>query len=44
MTLELPGGGTLVAIIRSPIEPLGLAVGKPAYPAVKASDAMVGVD
>lgn len=45
VTIELPGGATLVGIItKASIERLGLAVGKPAYAVIKASDVMVGID
>lgn len=45
VTLELPGGAQVVSIItKESAEKLGLAVGKPAYAIVKASNVMIGVD
>ena len=45
VTIELPGGTTLIGIItKASIDRLGLAVGKPAYAVIKASDVMVGID
>ncbi len=43
--LELPGGAQVVSIItKESAENLGLAVGKPAYAVVKASNVMIAVD
>jgi molybdopterin-binding protein len=43
--LELPGGAQVVAIItKESTHNLGLAVGKPAYAVIKASNVMVAVD
>ena len=45
VTIELAAGVEVVATItRTSAETLGLAVGKPAYALVKASNVMVGVD
>ncbi len=45
VTLELSGGAQVVAIItKESAEKLGLAVGKPAYAIIKASNVMIGVD
>jgi molybdate transport system regulatory protein len=45
VTLELPGGTSLVAIITKPsIDRLGLKVGQKAYAVVKSSDVMIGID
>jgi molybdopterin-binding protein len=43
--LELPGGAQIVSVItKESAENLGLAVGKPAYAVIKASNVMIGVD
>jgi molybdopterin-binding protein len=43
--LELPGGAQVVSIITNEsVENLGLAVGKPAYAVIKASNVMIAVD
>ena len=43
--LELPGGAQIVSVItKESAENLGLAVGKPAYAEIKASNVMIGVD
>ncbi len=43
--LELSGGAQVVSIItKESAENLGLAVGKPAYAIIKASNVMIGVD
>ena len=45
ITLELTGGAQIVSIItKESAENLGLAVGKPAYAIIKASNVMIGVD
>jgi len=45
VTLELPGGATVVSVItNSSVEALGLKVGKEAYAVIKASNVMVAVD
>jgi molybdopterin-binding protein len=45
VTIELPGGATVVAIInRESVSSLGLAVGKDACAVIKASSVMVAVD
>ncbi len=45
VTLELPGGAQVVAIItKESAEKLGLAAGKAAYAIIKASNVMIGVD
>ncbi len=45
VVLELPGGAQVVSIItRESAHNLGLAVGKPAYAVIKASNVMVAVD
>lgn len=45
MVIELSGGTLMTAIItKESAAALGLAVGKPAYAVVKASDVLVGVD
>jgi molybdopterin-binding protein len=43
--IELPSGAQIVSIItKESAENLGLAVGKPAYAVIKASNVMVAVD
>jgi molybdopterin-binding protein len=43
--IELKGGETVVAMItKESTESLGLAVGKPVYAVIKASNVMVAVD
>lgn len=43
--VELPGGLEVVSIItKKSVADLGLAVGKPAYAVIKASNVMLGVD
>jgi len=43
--LGLPGGAQIVSVItKESAENLGLAVGKPAYAVIKASNVMIGVD
>lgn len=44
--VKIDVGGTVVtaAITNAAVEELGLAVGKPAYAVIKASDVMVGID
>ncbi len=43
--IELPGGQQVVSVItKTSAESLGLAVGKPAYAVIKASNVMVAVD
>ena len=45
ITLELPGGAQVVAIItKESAEKLGLAADKQAYAIIKASNVMIGVD
>jgi molybdopterin-binding protein len=45
VTIELPGVTEVVAMItKASAERLGLAVGKPAYAVIKASNVMVAVD
>jgi len=45
VVISLPGGSEIVSIItKSSAESLELAVGKPAYAVVKASNVMVAVD
>jgi molybdopterin-binding protein len=45
VTLELPGGAQVVAIItKESAESLGLAPGKTAYAVIKASSVMIAVD
>jgi molybdopterin-binding protein len=45
VTLELPGGAQVVAIItKTAVAGLKLAVGRPAYAIIKASNVMIGVD
>lgn len=45
VVLELAGGAQVVSIItKQSAENLGLAVGKPAYAIIKASNVMIGVD
>ena len=45
IVIALPGGIEIVSIItKSSAEGLGLAVGKPAYAVIKASNVMIGVD
>lgn len=45
VVIELPGGQEIVSIVtKSSAERLGLAVGKPAYAVIKASNVMVAVD
>jgi molybdopterin-binding protein len=45
VVITLPGGSEIVSIItKSSAESLELAVGKPAYAVVKASNVMVAVD
>jgi len=45
VTLELPGGATVVSVItNSSVEALGLKTGKEAYAVIKASNVMVAVD
>jgi molybdopterin-binding protein len=45
VTLELPGGAQIVAIItKESADNLGLSVGKAAYAVIKASSVMIGVD
>jgi molybdopterin-binding protein len=45
VTLELPGGAQVVAIItKESAENLGLAPGKTAYAVIKASSVMIAVD
>jgi molybdopterin-binding protein len=43
--IELTGGGQIVSVItKESAENLGLAVGKPVYAVIKASNVMVAVD
>jgi len=43
--ITLPGGAEIVSVITlSSVETLGLAVGKPVYAVVKASNVMVAID
>ncbi len=43
--VELPGGDQMVSIItKTSAENLGLAVGKPVYAVIKASNVMIAVD
>jgi molybdopterin-binding protein len=43
--IELPNGAQIVSIItKESAENLGLAVGKPAYAVIKASNVMVAID
>lgn len=43
--LELTGGAQVVSIItKESVDNLGLAVGKPAYAVIKASNVMIAVD
>jgi molybdopterin-binding protein len=43
VVLELPGGVQVVSVItKHSAEAMGLAVGKPAYAVIKASDVMIG--
>jgi molybdopterin-binding protein len=43
--VELPGGAQIVSIItKESVHNLGLAVGKPAYAVIKASNVMIAVD
>ena len=45
VTIELAGGQQVVSVItKESATNLGLAVGKPAYAIIKASDVMIGVD
>jgi len=45
VVVELPGGEEIVSMItKASAQGLGLAVGKPAYAVIKASNVMVGVD
>ena len=45
VVIELPGGQQIVSIItKDSVENLKLAVGKPAYAVIKASEVMVAVD
>jgi molybdate transport system regulatory protein len=45
VTIEISGGTRVVAVISSrSAETLGLAVGKPAYALIKASNVIVAVD
>jgi molybdopterin-binding protein len=45
IVLELTGGSQVVSIItKESATNLGLAVGKPAYAIIKASNVMIGVD
>ena len=44
VVVELPGGGTITAVItKASAEKLNLAVGQQAFAVVKASDVMIGV-
>lgn len=43
--IELSGGAQIVSIItQESVENLGLAIGKPAYAVIKASNVMVAID
>ncbi len=43
VVVELPGGMEIVSVItRHSAESMGLAVGKPAFAVIKASDVMIG--
>jgi molybdopterin-binding protein len=43
--IELPNGAQIVSIItKESAENLGLAIGKPAYAVIKASNVMVAID
>lgn len=45
VVIELPGGQEIVSIVtKASAERLGLAVGKPAYAVIKASNVMLAVD
>ena len=45
VVIELAGGAEITSIItKDSAESLGLAVGKPAYAIIKASEVIVGVD
>jgi molybdopterin-binding protein len=45
IVLELTGGAQVVSIItKESATSLGLAVGKPAYAIIKASNVMIGID
>jgi molybdopterin-binding protein len=45
VVIELSGGAQIVSIItKESAENLGLAVGKPAYAVIKASNVMVAID
>ncbi len=45
VTIELVGGQQVVSIItQKSITDLGIAVGKPVYAVIKASNVMIGVD
>ncbi|PLX91571.1 MAG: transporter [Desulfuromonas sp.] len=45
VVIELPGGVQITSIVtKDAVTALGLAVGKPAYAIIKASNVMIGVD
>ena len=45
VTVELPGGGEIVAVItKTSAENLGLAEGKQVYAVIKATNVMIAVD